>query len=444
MIGVMKKYLISLSLFVSASLVLSAQTDYDIRVFLDNVENEKPFAKDLPFYLSAGQKLFNEGKMVEAAVFYDFAASLGSSEGFRGMAAVETGESRRIYERFAFPSSDGAAKLLSALSRAGTELSSALLVHDNLDVYSLKYLRDPLIEWMPTHASDTAFLRKNDAIAYLIAKTKEDAGNRFEALLIYELAAWEGNYEALKKASVFGRNIDEIRQKEALKKRMGKYKDDKEYLFLHKFFAGEKLTCTQYASISYLFDDPNEKLVTLALGTSEPIYASALEKRDYIVPILVALMNARGNKRQLTKDIVIRNIQKHGYKPVLEEILNCMGKMSDREWDLYFELESAERTLQKQNVSADPFYMSRLKEYIKSHPKNLYSPEAISFIRNYYKENPLPWADVVLDIVNSVPVDKKAKYTGTNNIYYPLYKKGLFSKLHHTEEVMPNRIDIGL
>ena len=88
-------------LFSFVSVLAAAQTDDDIAVFLENVSNEIPKTEEMDFYLVAGRRLLREGRMEEADVFFDFAASLGSEEGFMGKAATSKNNSRKeFYQAF--------------------------------------------------------------------------------------------------------------------------------------------------------------------------------------------------------------------------------------------------------------------------------------------------------------------------------------------------------
>ena len=238
-----------------------AQTDYDIRVFLDNVKNETPKAEQLSFYLGAGNKLKEAGNYDEANILYDFAASLGSVEGFSGKAQTEDGALKERHLYFSQNKTAASRRLISALSHSDKDILSALIVHDNLSVFNLSFLRDPLLDWMPSSPNDTLFLRQNDDITYMIACLKEEDGKILEALGLYDLAAWQGNYEALKKSRHIGGNREEINCKKILIKRMEK---DEAIVSLHKFYEGERMTGNDYRLIRDYLSNDNDLLVSLA------------------------------------------------------------------------------------------------------------------------------------------------------------------------------------
>lgn len=348
-----------------------AQTDDDIAVFLENVRNEVPASDDLDFYLEAGRRLLREGRAEEAGVFFDFAASLGNEEGFRGKAAVTKDPDRKkFYLAFSERRTPAVDKLISSLATAGDDVSAAILVHDNIETFRLDHLHDPLLDWMPSSPEDSAWLRRNDGMAYKIAKVKEDAGNRYGALLLYDIAAWEGNYEALLKARTIGTDTER-----KWKKVLIDYMDrKKEAVLLHRYLMGDELKGIDYDTILSYLSTPDERLISYAVGFPEP---------DLLMTTLGI---------QPTGDYGIRS----------------------------------------------------LRVFVRDHPGVKYSKEAVSFIRSYYQKNPKPWAKRVLKIVHQLPIDKKKHYSRSGNRYYPLYEKGLFSRLHHTEAILPELLDPGL
>lgn len=358
-------------LALSASVISGAQTDYDISVFLENIGKEVPKTENMDFYLNAGNRLLSEGRLEEADVFFDFAASLGSEDGFRGKAAASKDNSKRdYYSAFSERKSSSVDRLMTSLAYSREDVSAAILIHDNIDIFQLDYLRDPLLDWMPTSSEDSVWLRKNDGFAYKIAHVKEDAGNRYGALSLYEIAAWEGNYEALIKARTIG--TDKERK---WKRVLIDFMDQKEEaLLLHKYLSGEELKGYDYFTIMSYLSTPDERLISYALAFPEP-------------------------------DPALESI---GVRP-----------------------------------SGDSGIQS-LKVFVRDHPRWKYSKDAIAFIRKYYKKNQKPWADRVLKIVSQLPVDNNARYSRSDNYYYPLFEKGLFSKLHHTQEVLPVQLDPGI
>ena len=123
-----------------ASILVRAQTDDDIAIFLENVRNEVPKIEDLDFYMSAGRRLLNESRMEEANVFFDFAASLGNEDGFRGKAASSKDNSmKQYYTVFAERNNPNADRLINSLAAADEDISAAILVHDNIATFSSAY-----------------------------------------------------------------------------------------------------------------------------------------------------------------------------------------------------------------------------------------------------------------------------------------------------------------
>jgi len=354
-----------------ASILVRAQTDDDIAIFLENVRNEVPKIEDLDFYMSAGRRLLNESRMEEANVFFDFAASLGNEDGFRGKAASSKDNSmKQYYTVFAERNNPNADRLINSLAAADEDISAAILVHDNIATFRLDHLRDPLLDWMPTSPEDSAWLRQNDGIAYMIAKVKEDSGDKYNSLLLYEIAAWEGNYEALKKAKSFGTD-KERRWKQALIDFMNQ---KKEAILFIKYLSGEEIKGSDYIIISPYLRSLDERLVEYSVAVPEP-----------------------------------------------DEMMKALGIQPTGDYTVKF-----------------------LREFVRDHPGAKYSKEAVAFIKKYYKENPRPWGDKILKIVKILPVDASRRYSRADNYYYPLYEKGLFSRLHHTQEIHPEKLDIGL
>ena len=420
-------------IFSIVSLVATAQTDYDIQLFLDNRNNERPRIDNLSLYLNAGNKLYEEGKYSEADVFYDFAASLGSTEGFRGKALVNSGENQKVYNYLLNNEDKLAKQLLNALSSQNI-LSSALFIHDHLNLFCLNYLRDPLLDWMPFDKSDTTFLRKNDEITYMIAKLKEDNGNKFDALLLYDIAAWEGNYEALKKSVVMG-NATERALKRAL---IGRMEKEEKYVSLHKYFADEELSFQDYSNINSFTIDPNEKLVSLALGINTYQFDESLQTESQAIQIIVAIINSRDKKQKMKSNEIIDLIRKNGYKSVIKDLLNKMGNLSERQTNLFLDLIEAEKILSNYNNIQYGNYQSninRLNRFLKENPNTIFSEQAVLHINRYYEKHPAPWSKSVLEIINLLPMDKKIQYTKANNPFYPLYEQNLFSNVHHSKRI---------
>ena len=358
-------------LALSASVISGAQTDYDISVFLENIGKEVPKTENMDFYLNAGNRLLSEGRLEEADVFFDFAASLGSEDGFRGKAAAAKGKGMKDYHTvFAERGTPNADRLMTSLAAAREDVSAAILVHDNIDIFRLDYLHDPLLDWMPANPEDSVWLRQNDGVTYMIAHVKEDAGNRYAALSLYEIAAWEGNYEALMKTGTIG-TAKERKWKRVLIDFMDR---KEEVLLLHRYLSGGELKGYDYFTIMSYLSTPDERLISYALAFPEP-------------------------------------------DPALESI----GVQPSGDYGI-----------------------QSLKEFVRDHPRWKYSKDAIAFIRKYYKKNQKPWADRVLKIVSQLPVDNNARYSRSDNYYYPLFEKGLFSKLHHTQEVLPVQLDPGI
>ena len=189
-------------------------------------------------------------------------------------------------------------------------------------------------------------------------------------MLLYEIAAWEGNYEALIKVGSFGTD-KERRWKRALIDFMNQ---KKEAILFIKYLSGEEIKGSDYIIISPYLRSLDERLVEYSVTVPEP-----------------------------------------------DEMMKALGIQPTGDYTVKF-----------------------LREFVRDHPGAKYSKEAVAFIKKYYKENPRPWGDKILKIVKILPVDAGRRYSRADNYYYPLYEKGLFSRLHHTQEIHPEKLDIGL
>lgn len=428
-----KAVLIISLLFTLAAAGVSAQTEYDIRVFLENLSLEAPDRAELGFYLSAGDRLLHEGRMEEANIFYDYAASVGAPEGFLGKSRTEDRPMAALHLALSQRTSVEAERLMDALSSSGTDIRSAVLVHDNILVYGLTYLRDPLLEWMPRTREDTLFLKRNDSLTYMIALLKEENGNRFDALALYELAAWEGNYDALKKVKGVG-CYDERRQKAALIERMNK---DRKLVLIHKYFAGEHLSGDEYSYLAGTMENPDDELIVRALGFYNPDSVNQAEPDElhklaqtFAAAIRFrATQEKRSEKGDYVYDMVISSDSqkaREGFRKKQES----MRRESNRN--------------EEDTVSLLPLenQLKAFDEFCETIRNGVISRQAVSTVRKYYKHHPEPWSEEVLDILNTLETVPGKTLDRSGNIYYPLYETGLFSRLHRNRKVTPERIEL--
>lgn len=190
--------------------------------------------------------------------------------------------------------------------------------------------------------------------------------------------------------------------------------------------------------------DPNEKLVCQVLSIYPYYYYAALQKRERALTIILAKINSRALYKKMTIEKVICSLKEKGYVDVVNELARCMGEKTERDSVLLHDLIDAEKLLQTREDELSSKQIELLKSEIVSNPRNRYSPQALAFIKKYLKNKSFPWADSVLDIIKDLPLDEKAIYSKKMNPYYPLYERGLFSKVHNTKIPHPNIIDIGL
>lgn len=449
----MRKILALLSLFFPV--LATAQTDYDISVFLENARQEVPRSDYLDFYLNAGNRLLREGRGEDADVFFDFAASLGSEDGFRGKASSRNDTWKDYYQAFSERRTPGVDRLMTALAAAKTDVSAAILVHDNLEAFRLVHLRDPLLDWMPATGEDSLWLRRNDRMAYMIAKVKEDAGNRMDALLLYEMAAWEGNYEALKEARVIG-TAKERKWKDVL---IGRMEKKKEFVILHKYLAGEELTAVDYKAVQPYMSTEDEKLVAYALGVTDVASDYIENTQDLLARAMTAAINVEiasvtevDDEIQHLGKLLNESGSFQDAQRIREEQDRLAGELKTRteelkEWNRAMENSSPEKPITpglEQFHSSVDIDIESLRRYIADHPRAVYSKQAVSFIKDYYTKHPEPWADRILRIVGALHTNKKARYSRGDNLYYPLYERGLLSRLHHSGRIRPEQLNLGL
>ena len=418
-----------------------AQTDYDIRVFLDNVPEERPKKEDLNFYLLSGKKLLKEGRISEANILFDYAASLGSADGFAGKAMSEDGPMRARHLLFAHKQTAACRKLLRAMSRADYDLKAALLVHDNISWLELNYIEDPLVRWMPSVSKDTLYLKKHDNLAFEIAELKEKAGYKMDAIFLYEIAAKEGNFEAMEKVRDVGFEDKEMKLKDVLISWMRK---EEPAVSLHKYFTGEALTAKEYAQVSDSMTDDNEFLISMALGIHEP---EVMSYKDQIINALVLSIRSR-QKESLTNfrnDYYYDRIKSAGSSFEQQLFIRKQTEFSKTMKKDDEELDKATMMVKgKYNESSVEEQLSSLQKYCQHMRDHVFSADAVSFIEHYYETNPSSWSGQVVEMVKGLRVSEDIPREIHGNPLFPVYNSKLFEKMHHTSNRTPKQVVIEL